>query len=58
VALAVSWINTRFGFNVPPDVQNWVTGLLVTGGAAVIMLLRTFFNAPKVMSGGTVVTKQ
>lgn len=50
VALAVTWINTRFGFNVPPDVQNTVTALLVSGFGALIMLLRTFFSAPKVVT--------
>ncbi len=46
----VAYINTKFGFNVPQDVQNWVIGLIVTGGGALIMVLRTFFNAPKVVT--------
>lgn len=54
VGLAVGWINTRFGINVPPDIQNSVTGWLITGGGALIVLLRTFFNKPKVIAGTTV----
>ena len=50
VAVAVAWINTRFGYNVPPEVQNTVTALIVSGFGALIMLLRTFANAPKVVS--------
>lgn len=50
VGLAVTWINTRFGIQVPAEVQNTVTGLLVTAGGALIVLLRTFFNAPKVVT--------
>ena len=48
VATVVGWINTRFGFSVPGDIQNWVTGLLVSGGGLLIMALRTFWNKPVV----------
>lgn len=54
VGLAVGWINTRFGINVPPDIQNSVTGWLITGGGALIVVLRTWFNKPKVIAGTTV----
>ncbi len=56
VALAVGWINTRFGFVVPEDIQNLVTGWLVAGGGALIVILRTFFNKPKVVQGVVVPT--
>lgn len=48
VATVVGWISTKFGFEVPQDVKEWVTGLLVMGGGTLIMILRTFFNSPKV----------
>lgn len=41
VALAVTWINTRFGFRVPAELENWVTSGIITLGAAVIAWLRT-----------------
>jgi len=50
VTAVVSYIGTKWGFNVPDDVQKWVIGLLVSGGSALIMLLRTFWNAPKVVT--------
>ena len=56
VAVVVGWLNTKYGFNVPQDVQNYVTGLLVAGGGALIVILRTFFNKPKVIQGGTKTT--
>lgn len=46
VALAVTWINTRFGFKVPPDVQNTVTALLISGFGLLIGVLQTAFNSP------------
>lgn len=58
VALAVTWINTRFGFNVPTDIQNEVTGLLVGGFGALIMWLRTFADAPHVTNVQPAVVKQ
>lgn len=54
VAVVVGWISTKFGFTVPDGIQQEVTGLLVTGFAAVIALLRTFFNSPKVINGTVV----
>lgn len=54
VALAVGWINTRFGFQVPQDIQNLVTGLIVSGGGALILILRGWFNNPKVVDGTVV----
>lgn len=55
VAIIVGWISTKFGINIPPDQQQWVTGILVTAFGALIAWLRTFKNNPKVISGGTVV---
>lgn len=40
VALAVGWINTRFGIQVSPEIDKLVTGLLVTGFGALIAFLR------------------
>lgn len=41
VGFVVTWINTRFGFTVPQDVVNWVTGGVVTLGLALIGWWRT-----------------
>lgn len=41
VAAVVAWVNTRFGFKVPPEIVNWVTSGLVTLGGALIMWWRT-----------------
>lgn len=58
VGLAVTWITTKFGITVPPDIQNWVTSGIITAGSAVIMWLRTFKNSPVVVTAPpTVVTK-
>lgn len=48
VAVVVAWIQTKFGFNVPQDIQNNVTMLLVAAFAAAIGYLRTFLNTPHV----------
>ena len=48
VAVVVGWVSTKFGIDVPADVQNQVTGLLVTGFGMLIAVLRTFFNSPKI----------
>ncbi len=40
VAAAVTWINTRFGFQVPPELENWVTTGLVSLFALIIAVLR------------------
>lgn len=48
VGIVVAWLNTKFGLQVPADVQAWVTGIIVTGFGLIIMYLRTFLNAPKV----------
>jgi peptidoglycan hydrolase-like protein with peptidoglycan-binding domain len=39
-ATALTWINTKFGFQVPPDIENWVTGGLVSLFTLVIAVLR------------------
>lgn len=51
VAAVVLWVNTKFGIQVPVDFQNQITAWLVAGGGALIMVLRTFFNKPKVVQG-------
>lgn len=48
VAVVVGWVSTKFGIEVPTDVQNQVTMLLVSGFGMLIAVLRTFFNSPKV----------
>jgi peptidoglycan hydrolase-like protein with peptidoglycan-binding domain len=49
VALAVGWISTKFGFDVPPEVQNWVTsGLVVLGGAVIVFLRGMGKDVPRV----------
>ncbi len=58
VALAVTWINTRFGFNVPPEVQNTVTALLIAGFGALIGILQTFFNSPHMTTKQPAVVQQ
>lgn len=40
VAAIVAWVQTKFGFSVPPDVVNWVTTGLVTVGGLLIAVLR------------------
>lgn len=40
VAAAVTWINTKFGIQVPPDLENWITGGIVTVGGLIIAVLR------------------
>lgn len=55
VGLIVTWISTQFGFHVPPDVVTYVTGLIASGGFALVGILRTFFNKPKVVQGGKAV---
>ena len=48
VAIGVTWINTRFGFEVPAEIQNLVTGAIITIGGLLIGALRTWFNSPHV----------
>lgn len=47
-AAVLLWINTKFGLTVSPEIETWVTGGLVMVGTALIGLLRTFFNNPRV----------
>lgn len=54
VAVVVGWISTKFGISVPPDVQQLVTGLLVSAFGALIVILRGFFSNPKVVDGKVV----
>jgi hypothetical protein len=51
VAFGVSWVQTQWGFDVPPDVQKWVTTGLISLGGSVIFILRGWFNKPKVVKG-------
>jgi len=46
VAIVVGWVSTKFGVNVPPDVQQTVTALLVSLFGVLIGILQTFFNSP------------
>lgn len=49
VALAVGWISTKFGFNVPADVQQWVTsGIIVLGGSVIVFLRGMGKDVPRV----------
>lgn len=41
VGLVVAWINTRFGFQVPQEIVNWVTGGLVALAGSLIVWWRT-----------------
>ncbi len=46
VAAIALWVNTKFGLNIPADVQNTVTQLIVYGAVALIGILQTFWNSP------------
>ena len=46
VAVLVGWVQTKFGFNVPPDVQATITTLIVSGFGLLIGVLQTAFNSP------------
>ncbi len=48
VAAVAVWVNTKLGLNIPADLQNTITQLLVYGGMALIGLLRTFADSPHV----------
>ncbi len=48
VAAVVVWVNSRFGIQVPPDVEKAVTVLLVAVFGALIGVLRTRFDSPHV----------
>lgn len=50
VALVVSWLSTRFGLDVPADVQSLVTSLLVIAFAGAIGVIQTWFNNPHVVN--------
>ncbi len=58
VVLIAGWVNTRFGINVPPEVQNTVTQLLVYAGAALIGILQTWFSSPHVSTKQPAVVQQ
>jgi len=51
VAALVLWLQTKFGFTLPQDLQNSITIILVSAFAFLIGVLRTFFNKPKVVEG-------
>lgn len=40
VLFAVTWINTRFGIQVSPEIENLITGVLISAGGALIAFLR------------------
>lgn len=51
LATVLAWLNTRFGIQVSPEIENAVTGLLVTAGTAIIALLRgRSLDTPRVAS--------
>lgn len=39
-ATAIGWVSTRFGIQVPPDVETWITSGIVTLGTLIIAVLR------------------
>lgn len=45
-AAIVAWINTRFGLNLGPDVQNLITGILAAILAVAVGFFQTFMNSP------------
>lgn len=51
VALAIGWITTKFGINVSPEIQQWVTsGLIALGGAIIVFLRGMGKDTPRVAS--------
>ncbi len=51
VALAVGWISTKFGINVSPEIQQWVTsGIIVAGGSIIVLLRGLGKDTPRVAS--------
>ncbi len=51
VALAVGWISTKFGVQVSPEVQQWVTsGIVVLGGSVIVFLRGMGKDVPRVAS--------
>lgn len=53
VGLVVAWINTRFGFKVPQELVNWITGGLVALGGSLIVWWRTRGTDPSKISSVT-----
>lgn len=50
-ALAIGWITTKFGINVSPELQQWVTsGLIALGGALIVFLRGMGKDTPRVAS--------
>jgi peptidoglycan hydrolase-like protein with peptidoglycan-binding domain len=39
-AAVIGWVSTRFGIQVPPDVEQWITSGIVTVGTLIIAVLR------------------
>jgi peptidoglycan hydrolase-like protein with peptidoglycan-binding domain len=51
VAIAIGWITTKFGINVSPELQQWVTsGLIALGGAVIVFLRGMGKDTPRVAS--------
>lgn len=46
VAFLVTWVQTKFGLDVSPEVQNLVTQGIVYAFGALIAVLQTAFNSP------------
>ncbi len=58
VGVLVTWVQTKFGFSVSPDVQATVTTLLSTGLLALIGVLQSAFNSPHMTTKQPAVVQQ
>jgi peptidoglycan hydrolase-like protein with peptidoglycan-binding domain len=57
--VAIGWVQTKFGINLPPDVENTITSLLVAGGTALIAILRGWGkDTPRVTAKSPAVIQQ
>lgn len=51
VVAVVGWVQTQFGFDVPPGVSEWVTsGLVLAGGGAIAIIRGWGKDTPRIAS--------
>lgn len=48
VAAIIAWLSMRYGINLPPDVEEWITRGAVLAVGAVVVAIRTRFDSPHV----------